>query len=153
MEKIAATQWTLRIIFSVRLKAVSSLAFQYFWQRSTTDICTSFLITVSNKWPIPNFPFSKTPDFVLFCGTEKWTMSEDELQNNCLIATYPFTSPIVDVRITDYVIHALTDHGIETYTHRIGHKLFSCAYEYNLRDDLFTIEVCTLVALFCVSHA
>lgn len=68
-------------------------------------------------------------------------MSEDESQNSCLIATYPFTSPIVDVRITDYVIHALTDHGIETYTHRIGHKLFSCSYEYNLLDDLFTIEV------------
>lgn len=69
-------------------------------------------------------------------------MSEDELQNSCLIATYPFTSPIVDVRITDYVIHALTDHGIETYTHRIGHKLFSSSYEYNIRDDLFALEVC-----------
>lgn len=68
-------------------------------------------------------------------------MSDDELQHNCLIATYPFTSPIVDARITDYVIHALTDHGIETYTHRIGHKLFSSSYEYNLRDDLSTVEV------------
>lgn len=68
-------------------------------------------------------------------------MSEDELQSSCLIATYPFTSPIVDVRITPNVVHALTDHGIETYTHRIGHKLFSCSYEYNLRDDLFTVEV------------
>lgn len=80
-------------------------------------------------------------EYFLF-PSEKWTMSEDELQNSCLIATYPFTSPIVDVRITDYVIHALTDHGIETYTHRIGHKLFSSSYEYNIRDDLFALEVC-----------
>lgn len=58
------------------------------------------------------------------------------------IATYPFTSPAIDVAMNDYVIQVLTDRGIETYTHRIGHKLFSCSYEYNLRDDLFPIEAC-----------
>lgn len=72
---------------------------------------------------------------------EKWTTNEEDLQTNSLIATYPFTSPIIDVCITDYVIHALTDHGIETYTHRIGHKLFCSAYEYGLRDDPCVIEV------------
>lgn len=91
----------------------------------------------------------KSQPFLPFCifesrvlvFAEKWTMSEEDLQSNCLVATYPFTSPIIDVNITDYVVHALTDHGIETYTHRIGHKLFSSAYEYNLRDDPFYIEV------------
>lgn len=47
--------------------------------------------------------------------TEKWTVNEEDIQMNSLIATYPFTSPIVDVCITDYVIHALTDHGIGWY--------------------------------------
>lgn len=61
------------------------------------------------------------------------------------IAQYPFTSPAIHVAINDYVIQVLTDRGIETYTHRIGHKLFSCSYEYNLRDDLFPIEACPRV--------
>lgn len=61
------------------------------------------------------------------------------------IATYPFTSPAINVAMNDYVIQVLTDRGIETYTHRIGHKLFSCSYEYNLRDDLFPIEACPRV--------
>lgn len=78
-------------------------------------------------------------------------MSEEDLQNSCLIATYPFTSPIINVCITDYVIHALTDHGIETYTHRIGQKLFGSAFEYNLRDDPFFIEV-IITGIFLLSY-
>lgn len=63
------------------------------------------------------------------------------MQTNSLIASYSFTSPLIDVCVTDYVVHALTDHGIETYTHRIGHKLFMSTYEYGLRDDPCSIEV------------
>lgn len=63
------------------------------------------------------------------------------MQTNGLIATYSFTSPIINVCVTDYVIHALTDHGIETYTHCIGHKLFNNIYEYSLSDDLYNAEV------------
>lgn len=63
------------------------------------------------------------------------------MQTNGLIATYSFTSPIISVCVTDYVIHALTDHGIETYTHCIGHKLFNNIYEYGLGDDLYNAEV------------
>lgn len=68
-------------------------------------------------------------------------MNEGDAQSNGLIATYSFTSPIISVCVTDFVIHALTDHGIETYTHSIGHKLFNNIYEYNLSDDLYTSEV------------
>lgn len=72
---------------------------------------------------------------------EKWTLNESDMQSNGLIATYSFTSPIINVCVTDYVIHALTDHGIETYTHCIGHKLFNNVYEYGLGDDLYNSEV------------
>lgn len=72
---------------------------------------------------------------------EKWTLNEGDAQANGLIASYSFTSPIISVCVTDYVIHALTDHGIETYTHCIGHKLFNNAYEYGLCDDTYGSEV------------
>lgn len=72
---------------------------------------------------------------------DKWTLNEGDAQSNGLIATYSFTSPIISVCVTDYVIHALTDHGIETYTHCIGHKLFNNIYEYSLSDDLYATEV------------
>lgn len=87
------------------------------------------------------------PNFIYYVNTflfesiEKWTTTNDNLLSYSLIAMYPFTSPIIDVRITNCVIHALTDNGIETYTHRIGHKLFSNPYEYGLQDDPFHIEV------------
>lgn len=37
---------------------------------------------------------------------------------------YPFTSSVVDVYINDNVLHALCENGIESYTHRIGQRLF-----------------------------
>lgn len=74
-------------------------------------------------------------------SVEKWTLNEGDAQANGLIATYSFTSPIISVCVTAYVIHALTDHGIETYTHCIGHKLFNNAYEYSLCDDTYSSEV------------
>lgn len=46
------------------------------------------------------------------------------------------------------MIHALTDHGIETYTHCIGHKLFNNAYEYGLCDDTYSSEVRAFSGLF-----
>lgn len=76
-----------------------------------------------------------------FTSIEKWTLNESDVQTNGLIATYSFTSPIINVCVTDYVIQALTDHGIETYTHCIGHKIFNNAYEYGLSDDLYNSEV------------
>lgn len=72
------------------------------------------------------------------------------MQANSQIASYSFTSPLIDVCVTDYVIHALTDHGIETYTHRIGHKLFMSTYEYGLRDDPCAIEVISTIN--CMHH-
>lgn len=77
----------------------------------------------------------------IFLFAEKWMLNESEAQTNGLIATYSFTSPIINVCVTDYVIHALTDHGIETYTHCIGHKLFNNIYEYSMSDDLYNAEV------------
>lgn len=73
------------------------------------------------------------------CFADKWVNDD-----NSFIATYPFTSPATDVTINNYVLHALTDRGIETYTLRTGHRLFNNYFEYNLREDssFCPIEVC-----------
>lgn len=38
---------------------------------------------------------------------------------------YPFTSSVVEVYFNDNVLHALCENGIESYTHRIGQKMFA----------------------------
>lgn len=45
--------------------------------------------------------------------------------HNCFLNIYPFTSMVIDVYFNDNVLHALTDNGIESYTVRIGQKLFN----------------------------
>ncbi|CAO1442962.1 unnamed protein product [Diamesa serratosioi] len=45
--------------------------------------------------------------------------------HNCFLNIYPFTSSVIDVYFNDNVLHALTDNGIESYTVRIGQKLFN----------------------------
>ncbi|KAK9874409.1 hypothetical protein WA026_002756 [Henosepilachna vigintioctopunctata] len=42
--------------------------------------------------------------------------------DNC-IAVYPFTAPVFQLVMEDYILHALTETGLESYTLRIGHKL------------------------------
>lgn len=44
-----------------------------------------------------------------FSNNDKW-LTED----TNLIATYPFTSPLIDVMLNQNVLHALTDRGLET---------------------------------------
>lgn len=72
-----------------------------------------------------------------FSNNDKW-LTED----TNLIATYPFTSPLIDVMINQNVLHALTDRGMETYTLRVGHKLFTSYFEYNLQSSSSEIEAC-----------
>lgn len=42
--------------------------------------------------------------------------------DNC-IAVYPFTAPVFKIILEDYILHALTETGLESYTLRIGHQL------------------------------
>ncbi|KAG4069460.1 hypothetical protein HA402_001759 [Bradysia odoriphaga] len=72
-----------------------------------------------------------------FSNNDKW-LTED----TNLIATYPFTSPLIDVMMNQNVLHALTDRGLETYTLRVGHKLFTSYFEYNLQSSSSEIEAC-----------
>ena len=44
---------------------------------------------------------------------------------SCFLNVYPFTSAVVDVFFNDNVLHALCENGIESYTHRIGQKMFA----------------------------
>lgn len=46
----------------------------------------------------------------------------------------------MEVLFDDYALHAITDRGIETYTHRIGHKIFSNTFEYFNYDDYYPMK-------------
>jgi hypothetical protein len=50
------------------------------------------------------------------------TLHEDA--SKCFLNVYPFTSSVIDVYFNFNVIHALCENGIESYTHRIGQKIF-----------------------------
>ncbi len=47
-----------------------------------------------------------------------------EDQSKYFLNVYPFTSPVIDVVLHETVLHALTENGIESYTVRIGQKIF-----------------------------
>lgn len=53
------------------------------------------------------------------------TNSRDHEQSKCFLNVYPFTSSVNDVFFNDNVLHALCENGIESYTHRIGHKIIT----------------------------
>lgn len=55
-------------------------------------------------------------------------------QTKSFLNVYPFTSPVIDVYFNSSVIHALCENGIETYTHRIGQKLY---YDLSNKDRFF----------------
>uniref|UniRef100_A0A1B0CX09 Uncharacterized protein n=2 Tax=Lutzomyia longipalpis TaxID=7200 RepID=A0A1B0CX09_LUTLO len=61
-----------------------------------------------------------------FYNNDEWR------QNTDILASYSFTAPIVDLVLKDSVMHALTETGIETYTLRIGQKIFYSPCEYFL---------------------
>lgn len=56
--------------------------------------------------------------------------TRDAEASKSFLNVYPFTSTVVDVYVNDNVIHALCENGIESYTHRIGQKLFG-------NDDIY----------------
>lgn len=53
------------------------------------------------------------------------TTTHEHDASKCFLNVYPFTSTVVDVFFNDNVLHALCENGIESYTHRIGQKIFS----------------------------
>lgn len=53
------------------------------------------------------------------------TNSHDPDTTKSFLNVYPFTSAIIDVYFNDNVLHALCENGIESYTHRIGQKMFA----------------------------
>lgn len=53
------------------------------------------------------------------------TNSHEVDPKNGFLNVYPFTSAVIDVYFNDNVLHALCENGIESYTHRIGQKMFA----------------------------
>ena len=46
-----------------------------------------------------------------------------KLQHAACVTVYPFTAPVSAVVMERFVLHALTETGLETYTLRTGHHL------------------------------
>lgn len=65
-----------------------------------------------------------------FSNNDDWVTETDNF-----LAVYPFTAAAREVALADFVLHALTDRGIETYTLRSSHRIFGSPFEYNLLDD------------------
>ncbi|GAB0094712.1 hypothetical protein DMENIID0001_100370 [Sergentomyia squamirostris] len=88
-----------------------------------------------------------------FYNNDEWR------QNSDVLATYSFTAPIVDIVLKDSVLHALTESGLETYTLRIGQKIFysPCEYFLNYSTTLdvigpnFNDPIC-LLGLHLINH-
>jgi hypothetical protein len=47
------------------------------------------------------------------------------LQQAACVTVYPFTAPVTAVAMEGYVLHALTESGLETYTLRTGYQFAS----------------------------
>jgi hypothetical protein len=43
-------------------------------------------------------------------------------QQAACVTVYPFTAPVIAVAMERFVLHALTETGLETYTLRTGHQ-------------------------------
>lgn len=62
------------------------------------------------------------------------TSSHEQEPAKFFLNVYPFTSSVVDVYFNDNVLHALCENGIESYTHRMGQRLFTDFGSRNYRD-------------------
>ena len=63
------------------------------------------------------------------------TISQQEDLSKCFLNVYPFTSNVIDVYFNFNVLHALCENGIESYTHRIGQKLYTdLGGKYNIPE-------------------
>lgn len=47
------------------------------------------------------------------------------------VTVYPFTAPVYKLVLEDYMLHALTETGLESYTIRIGHRLARNVHKIN----------------------
>lgn len=61
----------------------------------------------------------------MFCDN-----SDQTSVDNC-ITVYPFTAPVYKIVLEDYMLHALTETGLESYTLRMGHQLTRNIYKVN----------------------
>ncbi|CAG9861597.1 unnamed protein product [Phyllotreta striolata] len=65
-------------------------------------------------------------------------------KDNC-IAVYPFTAPVFKLVMEDYLLHALTETGLESYTLRYGHQMcrnFELVDNINVACPLVSESIC-----------
>jgi hypothetical protein len=66
--------------------------------------------------------------------------------STCL-TVYPFTAPVIAVAMGTFVLHALTETGLETYTLRTGHHLVAAL---DAADNMASVS--TACQLFIVQN-
>ena len=76
------------------------------------------------------------------------------LQQAACVTVYPFTAPVTAVAMESYVLHALTESGLETYTLRTGCQFASTVDVLNNVTSvsvLFSLmcQVSSLVCFIC----
>lgn len=68
------------------------------------------------------------------------------LQQAACVTVYPFTAPVTAVAMESYVLHALTESGLETYTLRTGSQFVSTL---DLLNNMTSVSI--LFSLMCRS--
>lgn len=70
-----------------------------------------------------------------------------QLQQAACVTVYPFTAPVTAVAMESYVLHALTESGLETYTLRTGCQVASTL---DLLNNMPSVSI--LFSLMCSSE-
>jgi hypothetical protein len=52
----------------------------------------------------------------------QFMMQDLQEPSSACVTVYPFTAPVIAVAMETFVLHALTETGLETYTLRTGHQ-------------------------------
>jgi hypothetical protein len=62
------------------------------------------------------------------------------LQQSACVTVYPFTAPVTAVVMERFVLHALTETGLETYTLRTGHQFVAALDPANNITSVSTVQ-------------
>lgn len=72
--------------------------------------------------------------------------NSDQISVDNCITVYPFTAPVYKIVLEEYMLHALTETGLESYTLRIGHQLTRNIYKVN-NINLVSFQ-CNIFSMF-----
>lgn len=78
-----------------------------YWKKLGSVVC---VVSTQQEGFVYHFPMSGSVETL-------------KLQQAACVTVYPFTAPVLCIVMENYLLHALTEVGLETYTLRSGHQL------------------------------